>query len=425
MRECEKIRKKFAPNLYELFGKVTDPRRPGSILYGMTEMLGTVYFKNLIGMTSMRSMTEFFEDERIVRNLYHYLGVNEREQLPHYQTINDLLCRVDPEEIQEIIWKICYQLIRRKSFDQAKDRNKWRIIVDATVTQSGSRKLNEHCLERCYNRGKKNETHCYYNAVLEAKLYLGNQLIASIGSEFIENGGADRERQKQMSEEAIKQDCEIKAFKRLAKRLKQRFPRLPVCILGDSLYASEPVMDICKENGWDYILRYKEGSAPSIGEEFENIPEKGEAQYHDEKNGRKGTITFVNDISYRKHEIHMVRCIEMDKRNAKQTFQYLTTMRIDRENAKKTVESGRSRWKIENQGFKRQKQEAQDITHACSWNAQALKNHYLLAQLADLIRKLYEVWYLEKQGIQKTQKKVSSDLLSSLYQPLPESEDTS
>ena len=36
-------------------------------------------------------------------------------------------------------------------------------------------------------------------------------------------------------ENVSKQDCEINALKRHAKTLKKRYPKLPICILGDSL----------------------------------------------------------------------------------------------------------------------------------------------------------------------------------------------
>ena len=40
-----------------------------------------------------------------------------------------------------------------------------------------------------------------------------------------------------------KQDCELKAFKRLAEKIKKRFPRLPIQILLDGLYPNGPVME--------------------------------------------------------------------------------------------------------------------------------------------------------------------------------------
>ena len=86
---------------------------------------------------------------------------------------------------------------------------------------------------------------------------MGEGLIISLGTEFIENEREDAE----------KNDCETRAFHRLASRLKQEYPRLPVCVLADSLYASEPVFKKCKENKWHYLIRYKDGSIPSIAEE--------------------------------------------------------------------------------------------------------------------------------------------------------------
>ena len=89
----------------------------------------------------------------------------------------------------------------------------------------------------------------YHCDVLEAKIYFGEKVIVSIGSEFIENNGEDAQRQKNMSPEEVKQDCETKAFERLVKKIKAKYPRLPITLLVDSLYASDNVMNICRETG--------------------------------------------------------------------------------------------------------------------------------------------------------------------------------
>lgn len=73
-----------------------------------------------------------------------------------------------------------------------------------------------------------------------------------------------------------KNGCETKAFKRLAERLKKEYPRLPVCVLVDSLYASKPVFEKCiRDNGCHVPLRYKEGSIPAIAEEYRSIAGMG------------------------------------------------------------------------------------------------------------------------------------------------------
>jgi hypothetical protein len=79
----------------------------------------------------------------------------------------------------------------------------------------------------------------------------------------------------------------------------------------------------------------------------------------------------------------------------------------------KLTNAGRNRWKIENQGFNRQKNWQGNIEHACSWNERAQKNHYLLEQISDFIKQLYEYFFLKKNEIKKTQKNISSDLLKS------------
>ena len=82
------------------------------------------------------------------------------------------------------------------------------------------------------------------------------------------------------------------------------------------------------------------------------------------------------------------------------------------------AEAGRKRWKIENEGFNRQKNWQGDITHACSWNDQSQKNHYLMEQISDFMTQLYEYYYLKKNGIEKKQKNISSDLLASFGRQL-------
>ena len=52
--------------------------------------------------------------------------------------------------------------------------------------------------------------------------------------------------EEQFNEES-KNDCEINAAKRLLERLKRDYPKLPVCLQGDALYAAESIMKIENE----------------------------------------------------------------------------------------------------------------------------------------------------------------------------------
>lgn len=414
--ECNKVRQKFCPKLFQDFSDTKDPRHQSYIEYSNKELLGTMFYKGIAGIESMQSMTYEFTPETVTRNILSFLGEKEKAYLPHAVTINEYFEKLETEELQKVQQKQVYELIRRKTFDGAKFQKKWLVIVDGTQTYSGSRKLNDGCLERHFHKDTDEEMINYHSDVLEAKIVLGEKLIVSIASEFIENNGEDAEKQKFMSEEKIKQDCETKAFKRLAAKLKRAFPRLPVILLADSLYASDPVMNICRENKWDFLIRYKAGSIPSVAEEYEMIPEKK----------KTGHAEYVNEIDYNGNSINMLRFREektVNGKTLKTEFQWVTSLRITKTNAEKIASEGRKRWKIENEGFNRQKNWQGDITHACSWNKNAMKNHYLMVQIADMIKQLYEWYFLKKNEIKKKQKNISSELLASFGRQLTETED--
>lgn len=409
IKECNKIQNKYYPELFKAFGDTKDPRHASYIEYSNKVMLTELYYKQICSIPSMQEMTRKFNDDVVVRNIYGYINEEEQEFLPHAVTLNEYLSKLNPIELETIRDDIVKKLIRRKTFNEARILEKWLVIVDGTELDNSCIKKNDCYLERCYNKGTDQEYIRYHRSVLEAKIYFGNNLLASIGTEAIEN--SEEYQRKKYTDEQLKQDCESKAFVRLAEKIKKAFPRLPICIAADGLYVSEKVMKICKEYGWDYIIRYKEGCAKSIEQEYEAIPEKESV----------GNIEFVNDIVYKDDTVNMVKYKETKIRNGKEVttkFQWITSYKITKTNAKKIVVAGRNRWKIENQGFNRQKRWQGNIEHACSHNERAGKNHYIMEQIADFIKQLYEYFYLRLNEIKKVQKNISSELLASLMTEL-------
>lgn len=401
LAELCRVQRKYMPDLFDLFEKTEDPRNTGYVTYPNRMMLGQMYFKGIAGIVSMQGMTQAFNDKKVSGNLSAIMGCGKWKYLPHHVTENEYLERLDPGQLEEVIWKTVYGLIRRRSFEDARYKKRWVVIFDATQTYSGNRCINGNCLERHYDRGTENERVNYHVDVLEAKLWLGNGLVCSIGSEFIEND----ERYRQMSDEKVKQDCELKAFKRLAEKIRKRFPRLPVLLLADSLYASKTVMETCGENGWEYLIRFKDGSIPYVADEWNAVPERE----------RSGSAEYVNGIEYEGHSVNMLHYRDEKVRGGKTEvteFQWITSMKVTKGNAERMAGTGRLRWKIENMGFNRQKNWDGDITHACSHNANALKNHYLMRQISDFVRQLYEWHSLKRKGIKRTIKNISPVLLS-------------
>lgn len=89
----------------------------------------------------------------------------------------------------------------------------------------------------------------------------------------------------------------------------------------------------------------------------------------------------------------------------------MVSRRIDIKNQQEIVKTGRQRWKIENQGFNVQKNHGYFIEHSFSKDYNAMKNHYLLAQIAHIIRQLMENGIEIFRKYKKTLKNISFELL--------------
>ncbi|MCC3358972.1 transposase family protein [Bacillus sp. REN16] len=260
--EFMKIQKHFFKDLTKMFKKVNDPRSQSYITYDPEVLLFMIILKNATGLKSMRNMTDRFNKEECIENIKKVLNIENLEELPHYDTINNFLSKLDITELEKIRIYMIKELLKKRCFEDYRIEGKyWAIVFDGT----GLFKFNERHCEHCLKRERKNEetgeaTAYYMHHVLEAKLIVG-EMVFSIGSEFIENE----------SEDVSKQDCEIKAFYRLAEKIKGIFKRLPICMQGDSLYACEPVFKLCQKYKWKYLLRFKEGRIKTVASEFYNI----------------------------------------------------------------------------------------------------------------------------------------------------------
>jgi hypothetical protein len=399
----------FFPRLWKKLSNVKDPRYQKRITYGILVMLMTGILKNAAGLKSMRQMDRAFNTDECIENVYRALGLEPNENLPQHDTLNNLLELLEPEELESVRDYMNHQLLSGRALERFRLPNKkWAVLFDGTGLFTFSEKHCEHCLKREITNPKTGEKKTIYmHHVLEAKLLAGD-MVFSLESEFIENE----------SEDVLKQDCELKAFYRLVEKIKGKYPKLPICVIGDSLYACEPVFKLCENNKWDYLIRFKDGSIPTIAKEFEALGKITGAVERD----TGGTCRYVNSLVWTDREVnYLSQTIEAS--NSIKQYTFLTSMTITKRNAEKLAETGRSRWKIENEGFNIQKNYRCFIEHAFSENYNAMKCHYLLAQIAEIIMQLFENGAELLKAIKHGVKEISSLLLESLRTRLLTDED--
>lgn len=399
VRELMKVIQHFFPKFMKWLSEMKDPRHKSYIYYNVNVILLTRLLGSIMGISSMRGLTENFNKQECIKNIQAMLGDNSFEDLPQYDTINDLLEDFDPEELKKLQHKLITRLIQMKCFDKYRFKKQWLISIDGTGLFTFNKRHCEHCLTKTHNKGKPNEYTQYFHYVLEAKITILD-MVFTIASEFVENE-EDLDKLKDTEfDNKKKQDCELKAFYRMANSLKKKYPRLPICLLLDSLYANQNVFAICEANNWSYMIRFKEGSLPSVAKEFETISNYDLTNTSTYKTNEYETIIyrFVNDINYQNHRINIVeykQTIENTETKTieTQTFTFITSpnLKITKKNQAEIVMTGRQRWRIENHGFNEQKNHGYELTHTFSHNYTAMKNHYMLIQIAHMIRQLFEV----------------------------------
>lgn len=365
------IIRQYFPKLLDMFQELTDVRNQSYVTYEMKVIFMVRLMALMCEIKSMNGISSEFNTDETIKNIAQICGT-ELEEIPHHDTINNVFETIEISELEQIIKYIITRLIRSKMLDKFKIRDKYYlVVVDGTGLATSKVKYNDNCLTKKKNNKDGEEYIEYSTYVLEAKLVMGN-MVFSIGTEFIEN----------TNENETKQDCETKAFKRLAEKIKKEYPKLKILISGDALYASKPVIDICKDNGWKYIIRLKEGAIPTLYQEFETVVKR-------ENETGKENYECVTNLDYRESKINVVRYTET-KKNVTTKFVYMTDLPITERNIVNTVCVGRMRWKIENEGFNVQKNGTFDIGHLYSRNQVAIKVHYLLIQIAHAIRQLLE-----------------------------------
>lgn len=395
LKELLKIIKKYFPELNTIISKLTDKRHKSYIRYKMRTIIMTKLLALMCGITTMTGINSKFNTEESIKNLSKICN-QELNEIPHWQTIQDVIEQLDYKEIDEIRKYMFNALLRSKMFDKFKHNGCIQLVVDATGLTSLDYNLNGNCLTRTRDGKTK-----YYKYVLEAKVVFGN-IVISIDSEWIENTELNNEKQKQ--------DCEVNAFKRMAPRIKKTYPKLKFIITGDALYGTTPMIDICKDNKWYYIFNLKKDRLKNVFEEFEdNINYENEVTMEN--------YYLSNNITFKENTFNALRYVET-KNEETTTFNYITNLKVTNKNISVIVDLGRRRWKIENEGFNMQKNGTFNISHLCSRFENALKIHYLFIQIAHTIRQLLEYGSLLLKSMKlSTKKEISKILINTLISP--------
>lgn len=377
----------FFGSFTDLFAPVTDPRQPALITYPLAALLFAGLWLFVCRLGARRQIGQLFRGNGPSATKFEALfGV---ATCPHGDTLNAAFSRLNPAELQAVVTGLTETLIRRKVLYATRLLDHYYLVaIDGTGVLVFTERHCAHCLTRTHNG-----VTTYYHPILEAKLVTTTGFALSVLTEFIENP----------EETPTKQDCELKAFYRLAERLKQRFPRLPICLLLDGLYAGGPTFTRCEQYGWQFLITLQDGDLPSVHQDFEALTQLApENRLHFTPSSYPPVaqdFRWMNDLDYvdterHAHTLAVLECREtqlVDGQLQTTRFQWVTSFKVT---AQKVIplanQGGRLRWKIENEGFNVQKTGGYALEHAYTQNPTAAKVFYLLLQIGHLLSQLIE-----------------------------------
>jgi len=379
------------PVLLTRLSRIKDPRNPKKIKHGHTLLMIYGILSFVLQMASRREANREMTRPMFMENLK--LLFPELQDLPHNDTLMRLLARIEVGEIESTLIEVVRTLIRNKKFLRYLVDNRYPIAIDGTQKCVRDVLWAEQCLER--EVGKGDDTHMqYYVYVLEASLAFAGGMTIPLMSEFLSYTQGDTDTRRQ--------DCEQKAFTRLAKRLQDEFGHLPIMLLLDGLYPNGPIMELCHKNNWDYMVVLQDKSLPSVWEEYEGLKKlEGKNHLSTTWGNRRQGFNWVNGIEYyygaheRKRQIvHVVVCEESWEEIArdcaevvtnKSRHAWISSKPLNRGNVHERCNlAARHRWDIES-GILVEKRHGYHYEHVFSYDWNAMKGYHYLMRLGHLI----------------------------------------
>jgi len=207
------------PTLLSRLARIPDPRNPQTVKHKFTVVLLYGLLTFVFQMASRREANREMTKPMFLHNLKQIFP--ELESLPHHDTLHRLLSGIEVDQIQETLIELIRHFIRKKKFYRYLVANRYPIAIDGTQKFTRQTCWAAECLEREVGSPAQEGTaqRQFYVYVLEASLAFANGLTIPLMSEFLSYEEGDQERNKQ--------DCELKAFRRLARRLKDISPDSP------------------------------------------------------------------------------------------------------------------------------------------------------------------------------------------------------
>src|SRR6202011_1203776 len=146
------------------------------------------------------------------------------------------------------------------------------------------------------------------------------------------------------------------------------------------------------------VVTFKEGRTPALGREYQALlpqcPENSLKRAWVDRPVQE--FRWVTHLAYEDSEgrpwrLNALECTETAADGDEHYFAWLTALPVGRKTVEEIAQKGgRDRWKVENEGFNRQKNSGLNLEHVYSTDPEKWKSYYLLLQIAFILVQLLE-----------------------------------
>jgi hypothetical protein len=301
------------------------------------------------------------------RRLQHTKGHNNAytlfdvEHIPCDNQVRKLLDPIAPSYLDPVFVEVFEELEQHRMLSHFRVLGDQLLVALDGTTYFSSKAIHcQHCLTRQLSNG---QTLYYHAAITPVIVCPGHSQVIALPPEYIRpQDGHD------------KQDCERAAGKRwLARHAAQVAPH-GITLLGDDLYSNQPFCELVLHQGFNFIFTCKPDSHTTLYERLafwqatDAIAEYEGGHF----NGRFTEVTmvrYINDVLLRSgHDALSVNWFDITVVHAKTGEQLyhnscITNHRLTADNVVDVAQSGRGRWKIENENHNVLKTKGYHLEH--------------------------------------------------------------
>ena len=364
---------------------ICDTRQKAKVSYALRDCYLSAFAMFFLQDPSLLEFQRRFQDSIQNNNLTAVFGV---QRIPVDSQLRDLIDRHPHQALGGV-----YSDLFQRLADNGILRPFQFLPGQFLLTIDGSQYFgsSELSCPRCLVKEHRDRRREYSHQILQATVVHPDlRQVIPLAPEFIANeDGTD------------KQDCEIKAAKRLIARLRAGGTQLPFIVVGDGLYSKRPfIEDLMQE---PQRLRFLLVAKPADHKDlFANVAglRRGrllERTERRDKQGRRHRYEWVNGLALNSDpKSPSVNFLEYTITNADGSRSYhnswVTDLQLEAQSVQWITRGGRARWKIENESFNTLKNQGYHLEHNFGHGSAYLSEAlFLLNLLAFFFHQIFEL----------------------------------